>query len=85
MAVKSDTDVSRGRAGVAIGELSDQAKQPGPPQFGSDQMATDLNALNGKGYRGGWKNKRKGAGKGTDKGGDKGKSKGKGHHAKCGR
>ena len=82
MAAKLDTDVSRGRAGVSMGELSDQTKQPEPPQLGSDQSATDLNGLNGKGFRGGWKYKKKGAGKGTDKGGDMGKSKGKGAQTK---
>ena len=53
MAVKLDTDVTRGRAGVSMGELSDPTKHPGPPQFGGDQAATDLIGLNGKGHRGG--------------------------------
>ena len=61
MAVKLDTDVSRGKEGVAMGEQSDLAKQPGPPQFppGGDQGRPGLNAFNGKGHRWAWKKKRK--------------------------
>ena len=66
MAVKLDTDVSRGEAGVAMGEQSDPAKHPGPPQFGGGHAGTDLNGISGKGPRVGWKGKRKGTGKGTD-------------------
>ena len=36
MAVKLDTDVCRGKAGVAMGEQSDPAKQFGSPQIGGD-------------------------------------------------
>ena len=77
MAAKLDIDVPRGRAGVAMGELSGPNKHPGPPQFGGDQVATDLIGLNSKGHRGGWKIRGKEPEKGTDKGGDKGKGKGK--------
>ena len=73
-AAKLDTDVSQGRAVVAMGEQLDQAKQSGPLQFtaGEGQWNAELYAFNGKGGKGGWKNKRsrspsKGYGKGMDK------------------
>ena len=61
MAVKLDTDVSQGRAGVAMGEQPDPSKQPGTQQFqaGGEQGGAELYAFNGKGPKGGWKNKRK--------------------------
>ena len=83
-AAKLDTDVSQGRAGVAMGEQVDLSKQPGPQQLttGEGQWNAELYAFNGKGGKGGGKNKRsrspsRGYGKGMDKGGDKGKGKGK--------
>ena len=51
MAAKLDTDVSQGRAGVAMGECHDLSKQPGRDQFptGGDLGAADISAFNGKG------------------------------------
>ena len=43
LAVKLDTDVMKGRSGIAMGELADPSKHPGPPQLGGEQAATDLN------------------------------------------
>ena len=59
MAAKLDTDVSQGRAGVAMGECPDALKQPGRDQFpsGGEQGAADLNAFNGKGPKGSWRRK----------------------------
>ena len=59
-AAKLDTDVSQGKAGVAMGEQVDLPKQPGPQQFehGDGQWNAELYAFNGKGGKGGWKNKR---------------------------
>ena len=50
-AAKLDTDVSQGRAGVAMGEQVDPPKQPGPQQFehGDGQWSAELYAFNGKG------------------------------------
>ena len=50
-AAKLDTDVSQGKAGVAMGEQSDPSKQPGPQQFtaGDGQWSPELYAFNGKG------------------------------------
>ena len=85
MAAKLDTDVSQGRAGVAMGECPDSLKQLGRDQFpsGGEQGAADLNAFNGKGP--GWgqqsKGKDKGKGKGKDQKGGKSKGKGKGGKA----
>ena len=83
-AAKLDTDVTQGKAGVAMGDQGDTSRQQGPQQFatGNGQWSPELYAFNGKGGKGGGKNKRsrspaKGYGKGTDKGGDKGKGKGK--------
>ena len=65
MAVKLDTDVSQGRAGVAMGEQLDPSKQPGPNQFqaGGETWGAELNTFNGKGPKGGGNNRRKGIGK----------------------
>ena len=74
-AAELDTDVSQGKAGVAKGEQGDPSKQQGPQQLatGEGQWSAELYAFNGKGGKGGWKNKRsrspsKGYGKGMDKG-----------------
>ena len=72
IAAKLDTDVSQGRAGVAMGECPDRSGNPGREQFpsGEPQGPADLNAFNGKGPKGGWKKKHqpwKGPGKGGDR------------------
>ena len=47
MAVKLDTNVSQGRAGVAMGEQSDPSKQPGAHQFqaGGEQWGSGVVCL----------------------------------------